>query len=92
MLKVYKQYQFLIERGPVKVYFLQGTPFTWDDLTKTEKDDPEVLTELSKNDIISLEDILNGSAYLIAEELHPLIYEIALTLDSELPDGVELEE
>lgn len=91
MLKVYKQYHFLLERGPVKIYFLQGTPFTWDDLTGIEKDDPEVLTQLSKNDIISLNDILNGSAYLIAEELHPLIYEIALSLDSELPDGVELD-
>ena len=69
MLKVSKQYHFLFERGPVKVYFLQGIPFTWDDLTKLEQVDPDVLTELSKNDILTLEDILNGSAYLIAEEL-----------------------
>jgi hypothetical protein len=91
MLKVSKQYHFLFERGPVKVYSLQGMPFTWDDLTEIEKNDPEVLTELAKNNVITLEDILNNSAYLIAEEMHPLIYDIALTLDSELPDGVELE-
>ena len=92
MLKVSKRYHFIFERGPAKVYSLQGMPFTWDELTGKEKEDPEVLTELANNDILTLDQLLNNSIYLIAEELHPLIFDIALTLDSELPDNVELEE
>lgn len=92
MIKVTREYRFLLDKGPVKVYNLQGIPFTWDELTKSEIDEPSVLTELANNDIITLDDILNGSSYLILEGLHPLIYEIALDPESELPDSVSLDD
>lgn len=90
--KVTSNYRLLLERGPVKVFYLQGIPFTWDDLLKTEKGNDEVIRELSENDIISLEEINNGSSYLIAEELHPLIFDVPLDVDSVLPDSVFLDD
>lgn len=92
ILKVTSAYHFIIEYGPAKVYFLESMPFTWNELNGKEKEDPEVLTAIAKNIIISSSEIYNSSCYLIEEGMHPLLHNIALTLDSELPDDVELEE
>ena len=86
ILKVTSDYHFILEQGPAKIYFLQNLPFTWDELTEQEKNDPEVLTRLAKNDIISSEEIFNYSSYFIAEGMHPLLHNIVLTNDSVLPD------
>jgi hypothetical protein len=90
--KVTSDYRLLLERGPVKVFYFHGTPFTWDDLLKAERGDEEVIRQLSENETITLEEINNGSSYLIAEELHPLIFDIPLDVDSVLPDSVFLDD
>ncbi len=85
MLKVTTKHYILDNKNYVKVYLLNNLPFTWDELPK--KVDDKIINEAKKNGNIFSEDILKKSAYLIMEGLHPLLFDIALDPNSELPDG-----
>jgi hypothetical protein len=81
-IKIHYRYQFLFNRGIVKVYYANGVPFSWDDITEEERSNPEVYLEVGNSDPITLEDIGRGSSYLIAECAHPLLFELEFTEDS----------
>jgi hypothetical protein len=81
-ITIHLKYQFLFSRGIVKVYYANGVPFSWDDVTQEEKINPEVYLEVGNSDPISIEDIGRGSSYLIAECVHPLLFELEYTEDS----------
>jgi hypothetical protein len=91
-LKVTADYRFLFEEGIVKIYYLHGMPFAWDRLTLSEENEIDRFTIYEKGDTIYAEQLLRNSAYLIIEELHPLLFDIELDPESELPDVIKKEE
>lgn len=69
----------------VDMYFINGIPFTFDDIPTVMQDDPYVQIEAEGNYNYTDEDMYRWSNYLILEELHPLLFELDLENPEELP-------
>ena len=87
LYKVYWEYHYLKTEGLVKVYFLNGVPFTWDEV-ESDIDTGElsaIINKARKRYLFTPEDIYMGSSYLLEEGLHPLLDSIDLDEASQLP-------
>ena len=62
----------------VKMYFLNGVPFTFDELPVGHLYDQDLTAEADKHRDYDQEDVYIGSNYLLMEECHPCfnIFEI----------------
>lgn len=69
----------------VDMYFIQGIPFTFDDVPVIHQDDPYVNIEAESNPYYTAEDLYKWSNYLIMEECHPLMFELELENPEALP-------
>ena len=86
-------YQYIISRKyafvdnePVLMYYVNEIPFSFDTLEREQKQDKWILSEAAINDEYTLEDILRYSEYLIAEECHPVLYELDLVNPELIPE------
>lgn len=71
----------------VDMFFINGIPFTFDELPIIMQDDPYIQIEAENNPIYSVEDLHNWSNYLIDEECHPLLFEMNIENPEELPQN-----
>ena len=69
----------------VDMYFINGIPFTFDNITAIMEDDPYIIMEAKDNVSYDSEDMYRWSNYLIMEECHPLIYELELENPEAMP-------
>jgi hypothetical protein len=69
----------------VDMYFINGVPFTFDDIPTVMQDDPYIQIEAEGNIDYSAEDMFLWSNYLIMEECHPLLFDVDLENPNELP-------
>lgn len=69
----------------VDMFFINGIPFTFDEITQMQKDDPYVQVEASNNIIYTVDDMYRWSNYLIMEEAHPILFEMELANPEEMP-------
>jgi hypothetical protein len=69
----------------VDMYFINGMPFTFDNLTTLMEDDPYVLIEAKDNISYDSDDMYRCSSYLIMEECHPLIFDLELENPEAMP-------
>lgn len=67
------------------MYFINGIPFTFDDISTMMQDDPYVQIEAESNYYYSPDEMYKWSNYLIMEECHPLLFELDLENPEELP-------
>ena len=86
-------YQYIISRKyafvdnePVLMYYINEIPFSFDTLEREQKQDKWILAEAAINDEYTLDDILRYSEYLIAEECHPVLYELDLVNPELIPE------
>ena len=86
-------YQYIISRKyafvdnePVLMYYVNEIPFSFDTLEREQKQDKWILSEAAINDDYTLEDILRYSEYLIAEECHPVLFELDLVNPELIPE------
>ena len=90
-----EQLEGTIERI-VLMYFINGIPFTFDeleDLDKTEVDLPMIKTIADLEKRYNTEELYKYYAYLMYEEMHPMVFPIELENPEDLPpDFVEEEE
>ena len=70
----------------VKMYFINGVPFTFDELPEIVNSDPEIIKLADKERDYDPEDLYLSSFYLIDEQAHPLMFDI----DSELENPQDL--
>ena len=70
----------------VKMYFIQGMPFTFDELNDDVTSNPEYTAKADRERVFSMEDVYKSSFYLIDEQAHPMIYQIDLENPEELPE------
>ena len=69
----------------VKVYYINGIAFTFDELPEIATQDPDIITEANDNMTYTPEDFFQKSFYLIDEQAHPCLFE----LDIENPELLE---
>lgn len=70
----------------VKMYFINGVPFTFDELPLIAVNDPEIVSIADKNVSFQPEDLYKTSFYLIDEQVHPFLFPVDLENPEELPD------
>ena len=80
-----RRYVF-VDNEPVLMYYIESIPFAFDVLEREEKEDKWILSEAALNQEYTLEDIFRYSDYLIAEECHPVLFELELVNPEVLPD------
>jgi len=72
----------------VKMYFLNNIPFTFDELPDGHLYDKQLVEEANKNKDFDIEDVYNGSNYLMLEQCHPCFDIIEIKNRDELPDDL----
>jgi len=79
----------------VLMYFINGIPFTFDeleDITPSEEDLPRIKIVADYEKRYSSEELYRFYGYLMQEEMHPLVFPIELENPEDLPpDYVEEE-
>ena len=75
-----------VDSEPVLMYYIESMPFAFDVLEKEDKDNKWILAEAAMNQDYTLEDIFKYSDYLIAEECHPVLFELDLINPEVMPD------
>jgi len=74
-----------VDNEPVLMYYIESIPFAFDILENAEKQDKWILSECAINQEYTLEDIFRFSDYLIAEECHPVLFEMELVNPEMIP-------
>ena len=69
----------------VLMYFINGIPFTWDDLVDVGVEEKDVLLIANNEKKYNTEELYNYYSYLMEEEFNPLVYEMELENPEELP-------
>ena len=69
----------------VRMYFVQGLPYTFDELPKVIQDHPEIQAEALKYRDFDDDELYQVCNYLIMEECHPLMFEIEVDNSALLP-------
>ncbi len=75
-----------VDNVPVLMYYVESMPFAFDVLEDEQKNDKWILAEAAMNQDYTLEDIFKYSDYLIAEECHPVLFELDLINPEVMPD------
>jgi hypothetical protein len=70
----------------IKTYLINSIPFTFDELTKIEQQDPEIIAKANLQLTYTPEYFFRTSFYLIDEEAHPLLFDMDLENPEDLPD------
>lgn len=69
----------------VDMYFINGIPFTFDDISESMQEDPYIQIEAENNYRYTSDDMYRHSNYLIDEMCHPLLFELELDNPEEMP-------
>ena len=69
----------------VLMYLIQGVPFTFDDLPEYAIHDPEINELANNTKCWNVEELYRASMYLMAEECHPMCFELELENPELLP-------
>jgi hypothetical protein len=69
----------------VRMYFIQGMPYTFDELPQIVQDHPTIQTEALASRDYTDEDLYLCSSYLVTEEAHPLMFQIDVDNPNLLP-------
>ena len=75
-----------VDNEPVLMYYVENIPFAFDVLEREQKQDKWILSEAAINPEYTLEDIFKFSDYLIAEECHPVLFELDLVNPELIPE------
>ena len=65
----------------VIMYFIEGIPFTFDDVPDAFYYDKEITELADCMGCYELDDIYKSSNYLISEECHPMLFEMNLKIN-----------
>ena len=71
---------------PVKMYFIENMPFSYDPLTTLQREDRWILFECALNPEFTADQVLKNSEYLLQEEMHPLLFDVPVIAIETMPD------
>jgi len=69
----------------VLMYFINGIPYTFDDVEESIYYDHEIIEWADGNTKYDIDDMYKASQYLIAEQCHPLLFDLELENPELLP-------
>ena len=69
----------------VKMYFINGIPFTFDELPDGALYDKELVEIANKEDAWDMDELYAAYQYLMEEECHPMMFELELENPEILP-------
>tara|TARA_B100000029_G_scaffold415587_1_gene419469 strand:- start:690 stop:956 length:267 start_codon:yes stop_codon:yes gene_type:complete len=61
----------------VDMWYIQGIPFTFEELPVAVQQLEEVGLDAEKNQSYTLQDMYRLSGYLVEEECHPILYDLS---------------
>ena len=67
------------------MYFINGIPYTFDDVEESVYYDHEIIEWADGNTKYDIDDMYKASQYLIAEQCHPLLFDLELENPELLP-------
>jgi len=70
----------------VLMYFIQGIPFSFEELPDTAKQDLELINLADCERRYNLDDLYQSNYYLMMEECHPEMFELELENPEILPN------
>ena len=85
MYKVTSDYHSLHNVGCVQMWFINGLPFTFDEIDDPDIELIEACQEVKR---YTLEELFHTSQYLIMEECHPLVFEMTDLLEGVHEDDI----
>ncbi len=74
----------------VLMYFINSSPFTFDELPEGHLYDQDLCREADKNRTFEPEDLYVSSSYLIVEEVHPCFFDVEIENPEDLPEDLEV--
>ena len=74
----------------VKMYFINGMPFTFDELPEGHLRDQDLIKEADKHRTFNDDEMYQYYGYLVEEELHPCLFPVELENPEELPDDISI--
>ena len=74
----------------VKMYFINGMPFTFDELPDGHLRDADLIKEADESRTFDDADMYQYYSYLVEEELHPCLFYVDLENPEELPDDIDI--
>lgn len=80
--KVTSDYYIIKGQGLVKLFFINGVAFTFEEIDNPSQ---ELLEECENKITYRMEDLYHNSQYLIMEECHPLLFEMEELCEGEIP-------
>lgn len=84
--KIEKKYCWYDKQSKiVLMYFINGIPFTFDELPDCVMKDEEIIKNANKESKWEIDDLYRMSYYLISEEAHPMLFDLHLVNPEELP-------
>lgn len=72
-------------REVVKIYSIEGFPFSFERLPEIARNDPEIVNDANNKMAIRIEQLSRWSKYLIDEQAHPLFFNLNIKNPEELP-------
>ena len=84
--RITRNYCYLNDKV-VDMWYIQGIPFTFDELPAPMAIQ-EIQQEAASNESYTMEDMMQWSDYLIAEQCHPLLFTVEEFIDNyeEVPE------
>jgi hypothetical protein len=84
----YNWYQTNIEKFIIKVFYINGIAFTFDELPLISQQDPEIIQQANEGLIYNPEIFYLKSYYLIDEECHPCLFNLDLENPEDMPEEI----
>ena len=83
----YCWYDYEDHSSIVKMYYINGMPFTFDELEDGQLYDQDIISEAKKHGIsYTPEQLYRYSFYLVDEEMHPMLFPVPLENPEDMPD------
>ena len=87
----YNWYKTTDEKFIIKTYYINYIPFTFDEISKIEQYDLEIINIANKQLTLTPKIFYLKSFYLIDEEVHPLLFDLELENPEDMPPDIEYE-
>ena len=81
----YNWYETGCDKFIIKTYYINGIPFTFDEINEFEQKNPEIISKAEEQFLMTPNEFYLKSFYLIDEQCHPCIFE----LDLENPEALD---
>jgi hypothetical protein len=87
-IRITNGFHHLENAGIVQMYFIQGMPFTFEELPLGAQQIEEVKLDADTAKVYTMEDLFKASDYLVLEGCHPILYDLSEWIENyeEVPD------